>query len=125
MKWPEPEGRKTIPEGHYSFRINREPDLKSFSYTDKNGTERDGRKLVIYAVGINSDGEFPVADAFLPWEPRYTELCEALGIEHSKDIEVTGIIFEADIKHQPDKKDPTKSYPRIVNITAKTDDIPF
>lgn len=131
MIWPKPE-REKIPEGHYQFRLNREPELKAFAYTDKNGVEREGRKVVIFATGLNAGGEYQVADAFLPWEDRYKSLCTALGVEHGKDIAVSGAVFEADIRHEADRRDPTKSWPRIVNIVHKGDvpdqagdDIPF
>lgn len=123
--FPEPEGFKLIPEGHYSFRINKAPVLKGFTYKDKEGTEKEGRKLILYAIGLNSDGEYQVSDGIVVWEPRYRELCEALGVEHGKDINVVGAVFEADVKHEPDKKDPMKAYPRLYNFTGKSDDIPF
>lgn len=135
--WPEPEKTK-IPEGHYQFRLNKEPELRAFTYKDRNGNQKEGRKLVVFAIGIGDQGEFSVVDAFMPWEDRYKELCKALGVEHGKDITIAGAIFEADIKHAPDKLDPLKSWPRIVNITPagqpkgdttetpeEGDDIPF
>jgi hypothetical protein len=134
MIWPEPEAKKLPPEGAYSFRLNREPELRAFTYTDKQGTEREGRKLVLYAVALGPAGEYRVVDAFLPWEPRYVDLCTALGVEHGRDISVSGAVFDADIIHQPDKRDPTKVYARIVNIRSREDapssnlpdeDIPF
>ena len=120
--FPEPEGYKLIPEGHYEFRINKEPILKGFTYKDREGNEKQGRKMVVYAVGLNDEGEFSVIDNIATFEPRYRELCEALKVEHGKDIQVTGAIFEADVKHEPSKNDPTKIFPRLVNITGKGDD---
>jgi hypothetical protein len=134
MKWPESEARKLPPEGHYSFRVNREPELKKVTFKDKEGNDKEGRKIIFYAVGINDTGEYPISDGFFPWESRYEELLAALGVEHGKDIQVTGAYFTADIKHQPDKKDPTKVYPRLANIQGQgdvpasnvpDDDIPF
>jgi hypothetical protein len=135
MQWPEFEGRVKIPEGHYSFRMNREPELKSFPYKDKDGNAKSGRKIVIYAIGLNDEGEFPVVDAIVAWEERYADLCKALGVEHGRDLVMAGSRFEADIIHEPDKTDPTKSYPRLTNIIAVADippstgpgdeDIPF
>jgi hypothetical protein len=124
MKFPAPENVK-IPEGHYKFRLNREPELKKVRYT-KDGIEKEFVKVVIYATGLNEEGEFKIADAFMPFEDRYTELLAALGVEHSKDVDVAGSTFEADIVHEPDKKDPLKSWPRIAHIMTKPDDdIPF
>jgi len=135
MQWPEFEGRVKIPEGHYSFRMNREPELKSFPYKDKDGNAKSGRKIFIYAIGLNEHGEFPIVDAIVAWEERYADLCKALGVEHGRDLVMAGSRFEADIIHETDKTDPTKSYPRLTNITAVADipsstgpgdeDIPF
>ena len=134
MQWPEFEGRVKIPVGHYSFRLNREPELKSFPYV-KDGNAKSGRKIVIYAIGLNKTGEFPVVDAIVAWEERYADLCKALGVEHGRDLVMAGSRFEADIIHETDKMDPTKSYPRLTNIIAVADipastgpgdeDIPF
>jgi hypothetical protein len=129
MIWPEHKPR--IPEGHYQFRLNREPDLRAFTYTNKKGEQQEGRKIILYAVGIGDEGEFPVSDGFLPWEDRYKDLLAALHVEHGRDIQMTGSVFEADIEYQPSKKDPGKSYPHIVKIvvpqnkTDEGDDIPF
>ena len=123
--FPEPEGFKLIPEGHYQFRLNKEPELQKFTYTDKDGNQKEGRRLKVYAVGLNSDGEYLMTDTIAVFEQRYAEFCAALGVEHGKDIDVKGAVFEADVKHEPSKKDPTKAFPRLVNITGKGDDIPF
>jgi len=131
MIFPAPENVK-IPEGHYQFRLNREPELKKFTFTDaKTGESREGRKVVIYATGLNSEGEYRISDALLPWEQRYADFLKALGIEHSKDINVQGATFEADVIHEADRKDPLKSWPRLQNIKGREDvpdggdDIPF
>lgn len=117
--FPEPEGFKLIPEGHYEFRVNKEPELQKFQYTDKDGNSKDGRRLKVFAIGLNAQGEFPISDMIAVFEPRYRELCEALGVEHGKDIAVTGALFEADVRHEASKKDPSKVFPRLFNITAK------
>ena len=123
--WPKPEGFELIPEGHYEFRLNKEPELKGFKYT-VDGTEKEGRKMVIYAVGLNGSGEYRIREAIATFDPRYKELCDALKVEHGRDIQMEGSIFEADVKHEADKSNPTKVYPRLVNITSKgDDDIPF
>ena len=126
-QWPEPEGRRLPPEGSYSFRLNREPDLKKA--TDRKG--REYRRLVLYAIALGEDGEFPVVDSFLPWEDRYGDLCKALGVEHGRDIAMEGSTFKADIRHEADREDPNKLYPRIDKIVVPEDgdgpddDIPF
>jgi len=127
-KWPEPENQK-IPEGHYQFRLNKEPELVPIIITDKNGNKRESRRLKLYARGIGDQGEFGVIDSFVPWEDRYSDLCKALKVDHARDIDYVGAVFEADIEYQDDPKDPLKSYPRIVNIVVPSesegDDIPF
>lgn len=126
--FPEPEGFKLIPEGHYEFRINKEPELQKFSYTDKDGNQKDGRRLKLFAVGLNDQGEFLITDTIAVFEPRYRELCEALKVEHGKDIAITGAMFQADVKHETSKKDPTKVFPRLANMMPKNgveDDLPF
>jgi hypothetical protein len=134
MKWPEYEGKAKIPEGHYQFRLYKEPELKAFTYTSKDGIEKSGRKVVLYAIGLNETGSFSVIDNIIAWEERYRDLLDALHVEHGKDIDMEGAVFEADIIHEADKKDPTKSWPRIVNIRpcgdvpsaqGIADDIPF
>ena len=125
MKWPEPEGFVLIPEGHYEFRLNREPELEKFSY-QKDGQPKDGRRIVIYAIGLNDQGEFSIKEKIAAFDPRYRELCDALKVEHGKDISMAGTVFQADVKHEVDKTNPNKHYARLYNFTAKNgDDIPF
>ena len=126
-QWPKPEARKLPPEGPYEFRLNKEPELKKFPYKDKQGNEKEGRRLILYAVALGTAGEFSVVDSFLPWESRYADLCAALKVDHGRDIEVADSIFKAEIKHEKDKSDPEKIYARIVNIVVAEpdDDIPF
>jgi hypothetical protein len=112
---PPPEKQK-IPEGHYHFRLNREPELQVIKLKNQDGTTRDGRKLLIYVTGINETGEFRHAESLVPWDERYAELLAALGVEHSKDVELVDRYFEADIVHEKDKVDPTKTWPRLRNI---------
>jgi len=102
--WPEP--KKGIPEGHYIFTLNEEPKLEAI----KGGN----RRLVLYVIG--SPGEHKHMESFVPWDPRYEDLCAALNVEHGRDISMEGASFEADILYEPAKDDPTKSYPRLKNI---------
>ncbi len=117
MKWPEFEGREKIPVGHYQFRLNREPELKAFTYKNKDGEEKQGRKVVIYAVGLNDTGSYSVRDNIVAWEERYRDLLEALRVEHGKDIEMEGAVFEADIVYEADQNVPSSR--------GIADDIPF
>jgi hypothetical protein len=107
MKWPEP--KKGIPEGHYVFTLNKEPDLEKVK--TKTG---ESRRIVLYAVG--SPGEHQIRDSFVPWDPRYESLCKALDVEHGRDIQMEGASFEADVVYEADKADPEKSWPRLKNI---------
>jgi len=120
MIWPESE-KKRIPEGHYQFRLNREPELIPITVTGNDGVKRKSQRIKVYARGINEQGEFGVIDSFVPWEDRYDDLLTALGVEHGKDIKMEGAVFEADIKHEQSKADPTKVYSRIVNIVVSND----
>jgi hypothetical protein len=115
--WPEAEKTKA-PEGHYSFRVTREAEIKTF--TDSAGKKNFRIILAVQACGL--EGTYFVTDSFVPWEPRYADLKAALGIEHaSGNTEVLGKVFEGDIKHEADKTDRTKSYARISNIVIPAD----
>jgi len=117
MKFPAPE-KQRIPEGHYSFRVNREPELKAIEVKDKNGEKRPSRKVVLYVIGINPTGEYRHSESFVPWDERYADLLDALGVEHSSDadVDVVDTIFEADIEYVPDRTNATKTWPRLKNI---------
>ncbi len=118
MRFPEPE-KQRIPEGHYQFRVNREPELKAIEVKGQDGQKRPARKVVLYVIGINPEGEYRHSESFVPWDDRYADLLAALGVEHSVEIEVTDTIFEADIEYVPDRLDPTKKWPRLKNIRSK------
>jgi len=132
--WPKPENEK-IPEGHYQFRLNREPEFKKFPYETRLGEKKEGTKILLFAIGLGEKGQFSARDEIVTWDPRYADLCSALHVEHGRDIQMAGGVFEADIVHEADRKDPTKSWPRFSNITAsgdmplpaegEGDDIPF
>lgn len=117
-KWPKPESNM-IPEGHYVFRFREEPIFEPYTFTDKKtGNDRQGQKITFFAVGSSGDEEFDVRESFFVWDTRYADLCAAVGVEHGKDIKVGGAHFEGEIIHEASKKDPTKVYPRIINIAA-------
>jgi hypothetical protein len=107
MKWPEP--KKGIPEGHYTFTLNQEPDLQVVK-----GNKGEFRRLVLYVTSM--PGEHKHKESFVPWDPRYDDLCKALAVEHGKDIQMEGASFQADIEYEADKADPEKSWPRLKNI---------
>ena len=125
MIFPAPENER-IPSGHYQFRLNRDPELKKFTYKDKNGDDKEGRKIVLFAVGLNDKGQYQIRDEIAVFDQRYTDFLAAVGVEHSKDVTVQGAVFEADVVYEADKKNPLKSWPRLANIIASGgDDIPF
>ena len=116
--WPEPENRM-IPEGHYTFRLSEEPDFEEWDYTDKKtGKPRVGRKIILQLVGKNDGGEFEMRADIPVWDTRYAELCGALHVDHGRDIEMAGAEFEADVYHEADNRDPSKSWPRLKGIKA-------
>lgn len=120
MEFPEYENR-TVPEGHYTIRLHRSigdktTAIEEFFYKTSSGQEKVGRKLRIAAMAESEGGEFAIFESIPVWDVRYRDLLAALNIEHGHDIEPEGLTFEADIKHEPDRKDPAKSWPRIVNI---------
>jgi len=125
MKWPKPGG---IPEGHYLFTLDKEPELRVIK--TKNG---ESRAIDIHA--ISDPGEHAIKDSFVPWDIRYKNLCDALRVEHGADIQMEGASFQADVVYEPDRDDPSKSWPRLKNIVAagefcptggdKDGDIPF
>lgn len=114
-QWPKPENT-IIPEGHYQFRLNREPEFRKFPYHDKTGAEKEGSKIILYIRGIGDTGEFSHVEGIPVWDSRYAKLCEVLDVEHGRDILMAGSMFEADIKHEADKRDPTKVYARLYGI---------
>jgi hypothetical protein len=137
MILPKPEANM-IPEGHYVFRFREEPEMETFTFMDKKGKEREGTKITFYAVGANEGGEFDVRESLFVWDKRYADLCAALNVDHGKDIRLTGEVFEGDIIHEPDKRELTKVWPRIIKIiphvveggafpeaASGDDDIPF
>jgi hypothetical protein len=105
--WPKP--NQGIPEGHYTFTLNQEPDLEKFM--TQSG---ESRRLILYVV--STPGDHKHKESFVPWDPRYDDLCRVLGVEHGKDIRMEGASFQADVVYEPGKKDPEKSYARLKNI---------
>lgn len=104
MKWPEP--KKGIPEGHYAFTLLEEPEL----FKSESG------KLRLQLQLEATPGGHKHKESFFPWEERYEDLCKALGVEHGRDIRMTGASFQGDVAYEPDRRDPTKQYARIKNI---------
>ena len=120
MIWPKP--NKGIPEDTYVFTIIQEPELHVI------GT-KGSRSLEIVAKGKNTKGEeYQHKERLVPWSKEYAALCEVMGVEHGRDIQVTGETFSAEIIYEADRTDPEKSWPRMKNIRGAADadgDIPF
>jgi len=110
-----------VDEGHYSFRVTQEPEVRKtgdkkwlivrFDITDVNGNTRS------------------YSDVFFPSDDKYHKLLFAAGAEpdekgipHLSDMntkELVGAEFEGDIEHIPDRKDPTKIRDIITNVTLR------
>ena len=110
-----------LPEGHYKFRVSEEPEVRK---------NENGKIFVVFKF-IASDGILTrkYRDVFAPWEERYRNLLLALGGKKDPDGRVhlegdfIGKMFEADIIHVVDPKDPTKTRDKIANIMI-FDDVP-
>ena len=121
-----------VPEGHYRFKVVAEPErrkkvspatgnefitiLFSFKVTDELGNTRNHK------------------ESFVPWDDRYRDLLLAFGAKPDKkgnvhlgdednEIPVVGKEFEANIIHEQDKDDSTKTWSRIAHIKTN-DDVP-
>lgn len=132
MKLP-PYESQLLPEGHYRFKVSDEPEVRK----NENG------KIYIIFKFIASDGVVTrqYRDVFAPWEERYRDLLLALGAKRDEKGKISltqdpiGKVFEADIVHVIDPKDPTKTRDKIANIMvfddvpisekSEDDDIPF
>jgi hypothetical protein len=114
--WPKPEST-LIPVGRYEFRLKEEPVFEPWTFTDKKtGKAKEGNKITFFAIGSNDAGEFDVRESFFVWDKRYADLCSALGVDHGHDIKMAGARFHGEIIHEPDKRELSKVWPRIINI---------
>lgn len=135
-QWAEP-GRKYT-EGHYTFRIEKEPVFEPFSYLNKkSGQFQQGKRVVLSLLAMSDEVEFTFEEKIPVWDDRYTALLKALNIEHlvqdGADVEVAGEKFEGELKYVADPKRPGRSWPHIVNIkvpeeerkTTADDEVPL
>lgn len=117
---PEPKFN-LVDEGHYSFKVTKEPEVRKtgdkkwlivrFDITDVNGNTRS------------------YSDVFFPSDEKYHKLLFAAGAEpdekgipHLSDMdtgELVGVEFEGDIEHIADKKDPTKIRDTIISVVLR------
>lgn len=129
MPLPDPETRQ-VPEGVYRVTIKEEPE-------QRNHSGARGNFITVHFVFRLTDGtgnHFILKDSLLPWEDRYSDLAYALGAPEedgrprmSQIDRFTGKAFDAEVKHVPDKNDPTKSWARLTNISStieEDEDVP-
>jgi len=134
-----PDYEKTrIPEGHYKFQIVAEPEKRGHV------SQATGKKFVSIHFkfkATDADGEvFDHSESMLAFEDKYADLLMALGATEikgnlsGKTIEPVGMMFQANIVHEQDKNDSSKTWARLANIqdadnqmgftTESDDDIP-
>lgn len=114
-----------IAEGYYQFQVVEEPELR------KKESAATGKEFVSIKFSfklIDRDDNISYhKESFIPWDTRYGELLLALGAKKDKSGKVhlseqgsiVGKIFEAEIKHEPDKNDSSKTWARIANISVE------
>jgi len=121
---------RRIPEGQYRFRVVDEP-------TKRRHTGQSGEFVsvnFIFKASDDNGNNYQIKESFLPWEDRYPDLLLAFGAKkdeagkvHLGDISFSGKVILAEIKHEPDKNDPTKSWARMRSIRSPegmADDVP-
>ena len=129
MTLPDYEPRR-IPEGRYQFTVIEEPEQRRHR-----GEKGEFISVTFKFEAKNDDGVKSHMESFLPWEERYGLLAEAFGAPQEGDRfrmsqleRITGKMFYATIRNEPDRKDPSKTWPRITEIEIpqglEDDDIP-
>ena len=124
-----------LPEGKYTFKVSKE-------YEKRKHTNAQGDPFVsvtfFFKVDDGSGMPRDHRESLLPWEERYGDLLLALGgtkddkgqVHLSETGDIVGKKFRAEIKHEPDRDDSTKTWARIVNIEVPEevedeDGVPF
>lgn len=110
-----------VDEGHYSFKVTKEPEVR----------KTDGKKwlIVIFDItDVNGDTR-RYSDVFFPSDEKYHKLLfsagakpDDKGVPHLSNMdteELVGAEFDGDIEHIADRKDPTKIRDTITNITLR------
>ena len=125
---------RKLPEGEYIFTISKEPEKRKHQ-----GAQGDFVSVTFFfKVDDGSGVPREHKESLLPWEERYGTLLLALGGErdekgqvHLSDMmDIIGKKFKAEIKHEPDRDDPSKTWARISSIETpegipEEDDVPF
>jgi len=109
-----------LPEGQYTFIISGEPELRKFT-----GTNKDFVTVKFFFRVEDATGNVRNhMESFLPWEPRYKDILLAIGgteddqgaVHLHETGEIIGKRFTAEIIHEEDKKDSSKTWARIANV---------
>ena len=110
-----------VDEGHYSFKVTKEPEVR------KTG---NSKWLIVTFDITDVDGNTRrFSDVFFPSDEKYHKLLFAAGAEadekgvpHLSNMdtgELVGAEFEGDIEHIADRKDATKIRDTITNVTLR------
>ena len=120
-----------VPEGRYKFQVIAEPEKRK-KISPKTGTEF---VTVLFSFKLtDEDGNVRYhKESVVPWIDTYRDLLLAFGAKPDKkgnvhlgdEVAIVGKEFEAEIVHEPDKDDATKSWSRVANIKlGDQDDVP-
>ena len=109
------------PEGRFEFMIKEEPEKRRHN----SGTEREFISVKFTFRTRDSMGEIRThIESIVPWDEKYRNLLLALGGEEDEKgevhlnemVDIVGQTFDAEIIHEPDRDDSSKSWARIANI---------
>ena len=116
-----------VPEGHYKFQVITEPE-KIKKTSPKTGTEFITVKFS-FKLTDDEGGVRYHKESLVPWSDSYRDLLLAFGAKPDKkgnvhlgdEVAIVGKEFDAEIIHEPDKDDATKSWSRVANIKLDND----
>ena len=109
-----------LAEGQYTFTISKEPEQRKHS-----GAKQDFISVTFFFRAEDSNGNVRGhIESLLPWESKYKDVLLAIGGMENEQGEVhlhetediVGKSFTAEIVHEEDKKDSSKTWARIANI---------
>jgi len=109
-----------LAEGQYTFTISKEPEQRKHS-----GAKQDFVSVTFFFRAEDSYGNTKShVESLLPWEPRYKDVLLAIGgvedeqgeVHLHETEDIVGKSFTAEIVHEEDKRDSSKTWARIVNI---------
>jgi hypothetical protein len=125
-----------IPEGRYRFIVAESPIQRR----QPSSSGRDFIKVIFIFRVEMPDGRFRKhTEHIVPWDMKYGDLLMALGgvrdpngDAHMGDVDEDDLVgkdFYAEIVHQPDRNDPTKTYAKLANIEipgeGETEELPI